>query len=148
MLLYRVCNSAFAGLDGEGARLYGGRWNSAGIAVVYTATSLALAVLETRVHLRKRPIGYVRLTIEIPDSVFEPVVILPGALDSEWRSKTAITRGIGDAHFSRTPLVPLKAPSVVVETEWNVLFSREYAAAQAAIVEEAPLMMDPRLWND
>jgi RES domain len=39
------------GLDGEGARLFGGRWNSPGIPAVYCASSLALAVLETYVRL-------------------------------------------------------------------------------------------------
>jgi RES domain-containing protein len=40
--------SAFSG---EGARLYGGRWNSQGVPVVYVAQSQALAVLEVLVHL-------------------------------------------------------------------------------------------------
>jgi RES domain-containing protein len=40
--------------DGEGARLYGGRWNSPGRPVVYTAGSLALAALEVLVHLKSR----------------------------------------------------------------------------------------------
>lgn len=40
--------------DGEGARLYGGRWNSPGQCAVYTAGSLALAALEVLVHLKSR----------------------------------------------------------------------------------------------
>nr|MBP8283232.1 RES domain-containing protein [Chromatiaceae bacterium] len=40
-----------AAFSGEGARLYGGRWNSPGVAVVYTAQSLSLAQLELLVHL-------------------------------------------------------------------------------------------------
>lgn len=71
MRVYRVCSSAHSDLDGEGARLYGGRWNSpglaGGLAVVYTASSLALAILETRVHLRRLPVDYVKLTIEIAE---------------------------------------------------------------------------------
>ena len=31
--------------SGEGARLYGGRWNSPGIRLVYTAGSRSLAIL-------------------------------------------------------------------------------------------------------
>ena len=40
--------------DGEGARLYGGRWNSPGRPAVYTSGSLALAALEVLVHLKSR----------------------------------------------------------------------------------------------
>ena len=40
--------------DGEGARLYGGRWNSPGRPAVYTAGSLALAALEVLVHMQSR----------------------------------------------------------------------------------------------
>lgn len=70
-----------------------------------------------------------------------------GALDTGWRLDTALTRRIGDAHFSGTPSVPLKVASVVVDTEWNVLFSRDYAAAHALIVDKAPIFMDSRLWS-
>lgn len=147
MLVYRVCNGAYPNLDGEGARLYGGRWNSPGLAIVYTASSLSLAILETRVHLRRIPVNYVKLTIEIPDSVFHPEVITDSTLDPGWRLDTALTRRIGDSHFGNTPSVPLKVPSVVVDTEWNILFSREYAAAHASIIEKKPIDLDPRLWS-
>ena len=36
---------------GEGARLYGGRWNSKGTSMVYAASSQSLAALELLVHL-------------------------------------------------------------------------------------------------
>ncbi len=38
---------------GEGARQFGGRWNSPGVAIVYTAESQSLAALEILVHLRE-----------------------------------------------------------------------------------------------
>ena len=39
--------------DGEGARLYGGRWNSPGVPMVYSSQHLSLAALELRVHIDK-----------------------------------------------------------------------------------------------
>ena len=38
--------------SGEGSRLYGGRWNSKGIAVDYAAATRSLAMLEILVHMR------------------------------------------------------------------------------------------------
>ena len=69
--VYRVCRARYARLDGEGARLVGGRWNSPGRAVVYMAESVALAVLENLVHMSRQdfPIGYVCVSAVIPDSI-------------------------------------------------------------------------------
>ena len=59
--IYRVCRARYARLDGEGAKLVGGRWNSPGRAVVYMAESVALAVIENLVHMSRQdfPTGYV-----------------------------------------------------------------------------------------
>jgi RES domain-containing protein len=54
---YRILKRKFVGsaFSGEGARLYGGRWNSTGIAVVYTSSAISLAILEWRAHLTQWP---------------------------------------------------------------------------------------------
>ena len=52
--LVRAERSADA-FTGEGARLYGGRWNSPGKAVIYTSEHQATAVLEILVHVRPLP---------------------------------------------------------------------------------------------
>ena len=51
MLVWRLALGRYKELDGEGARLYGGRWNSPGTAMVYAATHIALALLEQLVHV-------------------------------------------------------------------------------------------------
>ena len=53
MRLWRICRRVHAAgaFSGEGARLYGGRWTSPGVKVVYASTSLALAAIETFVNL-------------------------------------------------------------------------------------------------
>ena len=43
MRIWRLCRRPFADLSGDGARLYGGRWNSPGRPMVYAAESAALA---------------------------------------------------------------------------------------------------------
>jgi len=51
MIAWRLCRRPHATLDGEGARRFGGRWNSPGRPVVYLADHPALAALEVRDHL-------------------------------------------------------------------------------------------------
>jgi RES domain-containing protein len=43
-------NHADDAFAGEGAKRWGGRWNSKGVRVVYTAESLSLATLEVIGH--------------------------------------------------------------------------------------------------
>ncbi len=51
--LWRLSDAKFASSlwSGEGARVFGGRWNSKGVPVVYTAATKSLAALEQLVHL-------------------------------------------------------------------------------------------------
>ena len=52
MILYRITKAAYArDLSGTGARMYGARWNQKGSAVLYTASSPALATVELLVHV-------------------------------------------------------------------------------------------------
>ena len=50
---WRIVKRKYAktAFSGEGARVFGGRWNSPGFPVVYTAGSHSLAALEMLVHL-------------------------------------------------------------------------------------------------
>jgi RES domain-containing protein len=148
MRLYRLCRALYSKLDGVGAMRYGGRWNSPGIAVVYAASSLSLAILETRVHLTRMPVDYVKLEIEIPDTTFHPHEVTVASLPPGWRTELDYTRSVGDALLRANPLTPIKVPSVVVDTEWNVLFSPDYAAAHASIIGIVPIDIDPRLWSE
>jgi RES domain-containing protein len=44
---YRIHKTRYAGDSGEGARRYGGRWNPTGVAVIYAASHVSLAALDT-----------------------------------------------------------------------------------------------------
>ena len=61
---------ARAAFDGEGARLYGGRWNSPGTRVAYASDSVALAALEVLAHLQSTAVlqAYSLATIRFPES--------------------------------------------------------------------------------
>ncbi len=128
-------------LDGEGARLYGGRWNSPGRPLVYAATSAALAVLEVRVHLDLPPDllpdDYVLVTIDVDDLRAEEVAELP-----------ADPRAFGDDWLRerRTPV--LLAPSVIVPESRNVLLNPIHPdAGRASIAATRRFSFDRRLWH-
>lgn len=73
MRFWRICRRRYAveAMTEDGARLYGGRWKSRGVRVVYTSTSLALAAVETFVNLEPnlRPPDLVSIDGAIPDAV-------------------------------------------------------------------------------
>src|SRR5882757_9610870 len=73
MRVWRLSKARFAksAFSGEGARLFEGRWNHAGVPMVYTSTSLALAAIEFFVHLdpSDAPDDLVSLPAEIPDDL-------------------------------------------------------------------------------
>src|SRR5438270_565365 len=73
MRFWRICRRRYTAdaESGEGARLFGGRWNSRGVRVVYASTSLALAAMETFVNLEPnlRPADLVFIEGRIPDAI-------------------------------------------------------------------------------
>jgi RES domain-containing protein len=66
IVTHRFAASAFSG---EGARLFGGRWNRKGESVVYTAQSRSLAFLEMLVQDEPLRANYVLIPAEIPGDI-------------------------------------------------------------------------------
>lgn len=140
MLAWRLCREPFADLNGEGARRYGGRWNSPGRAMVYAASSAALAVLEVRVHLdlppELLPPDYVLVTIDLGDAAIEVCDDLPQAphaFGDRWLSE------------SRTPV--LQVPSLIVPECTNLLINPAHPTAhQINSLHSRRFTFDRRLW--
>jgi len=113
-------------LSGLGSALHAGRWHARGRPVVYAASSAALALLETLVHV-ERPerlrAAYVAIPLGIPASLARR--IRPSELPDDWQSwpHPASTRAIGTAWFDSAGSAALVVPSVVVPHEWNVLLN-------------------------
>lgn len=92
VLLYRIGKTKrIKDLSGEGARLYGGRWNVKGTPVLYTSDSTALATLETLVHtpLNLMPKNLSILTLQLPDSL-DFTSINPEELPKKWGVNPAL----------------------------------------------------------
>lgn len=151
MTLWRLTKAQYAAsaFGGEGARLYGGRWNSPGRAVVYLAGSLALAALEILVHVKsQRELGgYVKIRVEAP----EDAVSAPSTLPPNWQQGRAPdeTRAVGDAwlEVGKTPL--LQVPSIIIPEEHNYLLNPQHPRfGKLTLGEAEPFSFDPRLRGD
>lgn len=140
MIAWRISRLPFTDLSGTGARLYGGRWNSPGRAMLYAAETAALAVLEVRVHLDLTPDllpdDYVLTAIEIGAASLETAPDLaedPQAFGDRWLAE------------ARTPV--LRVPSFIVPESFNLLLNPAHPDAGAfAIANQRPFRFDERLW--
>ncbi|MAM37372.1 MAG: RES family NAD+ phosphorylase [Pseudomonadota bacterium] len=143
MIVYRLCKAAHVALDGEGARLWRGRWDSAGRAMVYAAATPSLAVLEVLVHLdlpaELLPDDLRLLTIEIPDDA-PSVRADPGSMDD------AACLLFGDAFLDAGDALTMLVRSVVVPQEWNALINVRHRDMGRVIVRnDESFQIDPRL---
>ncbi len=149
---WRLVKSRYAStaFDGEGARRQGGRWNSEGTRVVYTASTLSLAALELLVHadVEDMPADMVAIPVDIPKSVRVETVELP-ALPRRWRRfdpPPRECRDLGDAWVASGRTVALAVPSVVVPMERNYLLNPAHRDfAKLAIGKPERFAFDTRL---
>ena len=125
MYVYRIVKSKYAAdLSGEGARLFGGRWNDKGTSCLYASESRALALLEytVNVNIGDIPRALSLTTIEVPDNFHE--VTIP-ELPGNWRlaPARADTTNFGTT-LLRSMIAPvIKVPSVVIPEEFNYLLN-------------------------
>jgi RES domain-containing protein len=126
MLFWRICRRRYASAaSGEGARLYGGRWNRRGVRVVYASTSLALAAVETFVNLEPnlRPADLVSIEGEIPDTL-EVTQLDSKLLPKNWyATRDESLRRFGDEWVRAGKSVALLVPSAAIRGERNVLLN-------------------------
>jgi len=110
---------------GEGAKLYGGRWNSQGKLVVYTAESRALALAEILVHLESAGVlsRYVVIQVEIDEANISHLDLRN--LPKNWRAEPAPKRlkTVGDEWLDSGKSAVLRVPSAIVVGEFNYLLN-------------------------
>lgn len=148
MIVWRLARLAYAALDGEGARLAGGRWNSRGRPAVYTSSRLSLAALELLVHTDVPivPPDLVAFEIEIPDAT--PIAsIAVTDLSEGWRLPgNPQCRALGDQWLAEGRAPVLRVPSAVVPEELNYIINPRHAGAAAIrVVGQRPFSFDARL---
>jgi RES domain-containing protein len=154
--LFRICKARYAksAFSGEGARLYSGRWNHAGIPMVYTSTSLALAALELFVHLdpSQAPDDLVSIAATLPPNLkIETVDLatLPPALPVDWRRiDHSAPRDLGTQWAKSKRSLAFRVPSAVIADEWNVLLNPAHAAfARITVSDPRSFRYDHRMFR-
>ena len=152
MRFWRICRRRYAAADasGEGARLYGGRWNSRGVRVVYASTSLALAAVETFVNLEPDllPKDLVFIEGDIPDALQMARVDLK-LLPANWHeTRDESLRRVGDDWIRAGRTVALLAPSAAIRGEWNVLLNPAHSGfSKVKFREPEPFAFDVRMFR-
>jgi len=126
MRVYRIGKTKHANdLTGEGARLFGGRWNHKLTPCIYTSESRALALLEytVNINIEDIPRALSITTIEIPTIGIQEIeeVQLPG----NWKQVPApsSTKDLGTQILKTSAKLVLKIPSSVITEEYNYLLN-------------------------
>lgn len=130
MKVYRLCRTKYADdLSGEGARLFGGRWNNPGVPCIYTSSTRALAVLEYtgNIAIDAIPRALSIVTIEIPDNQIKSIQLkdLPG----NWLLSPvpASTKDFGSQLLQMADAPVIQIPSVVIPEEFNFILNPVYS---------------------
>ena len=147
MLVWRLTKPDHApGLDGEGARLWGGRWNSPGVQMVYCATSLALAALEVLVHLpaAMRRAGalpvLVAVCLDVPDDQIGPLELNLLHDDQD------ACRAWGNQWIASQSELAVVVQSMVIKQERNVLLNPTHPRmVDVQLIVQEPFRFDDRL---
>ena len=150
MLVYRIAQNQFiSDLSGEGARLFGGRWNHRGTPLLYTAESRSLATLELLVHAQKISAlsNLSILTLEIPDKIkiddIQKLIKLP----QDWQKYTShpelqdtVSKWIASDGFI------LKVPSAIIKEEANFLINPRHKNMKfLKVIKTEDFILDERL---
>jgi RES domain-containing protein len=149
--VWRLCRAVHAAsaFSGEGARRFGGRWNSRGTPMVYTSSSLALAAIELFVHLEpsQAPIDLVAVSATLPEG--EPArTLAPTEIPSDWRSDPSRPRSLGDEWLRSGASLALRVPSVPIPIEWNVLINPQHPRfSHLQIDPPQPFVFDERMFQ-
>ena len=139
-------------LSGAGAKATGGRWNEKGVAMLYTAESIAMACLETVVHLGANtlPLNRYLVRIDLPDAIYRGAQRLD-ASEVGWDARPAgfVSIDAGSQWARSRASACLLVPSVIIPEEMNALINPEHPdAARIKATKVRRFDYDPRLLAD
>jgi len=148
MIIYRLSIEPYKDdLTGEGAKLFGGRWNPAGKAAIYATENISLAVLEilVRTDIRFIPPAYYLIKIEIPENII-PANIRRSKLKSNWKNDVEYTRGMGHDFLQSANSLVLKIPSAIIDEEHNFIINPAHSDSKKIKTTASKFQFDKRLF--
>ena len=135
--------------NGAGAAAEGGRWNSAGVRVVYCSRHLAMAAQEKYIHLPKpvpAVMKFVKFRIDFGAVAIER--LSAGALPAGWQAEPPAgdSQRIGDEWVAAARTAILAVPSALIPEEENYLLNPAHPDfARLKIGRHEPFEFDPRM---
>ncbi len=149
MMVYRLCIEQYKDdISGTGAKLFGGRWNSIGVPVLYTTENISLAVLEilVRTDINHLPLHYFLLKLELPDNI-GVTLINKAKLKKEWKTDVGYTQWIGNEFINSNKGLVMKLPSAIVDEEHNFIVNTNHQDfKKVKITFSKKFMFDKRLY--
>lgn len=138
MKLWRIAAETrqYAAIDlsGGGAAAFPGRWNDERQKVVYSAPTIAIAVLETAAHIDDAglPLNRFLVEIDVPDDIWAArEELAAAALPAAWAAipagRASVQVGADWLNARRSAI--LLVPSVIVPEEFAALINPEHADA-------------------
>lgn len=152
MRIFRISKTQYINdLSGEGARLYGGRWNRVGDAMLYFSQNLSLCLLEIIVHVEYAdlPLDYSFVEGEIPDTYFKTIKSID-FVQPKWNTEAAVNnlQTIGADWMRKKSSLAMKVPSAILPLESNILINPSHKDFdKLKILRVEKLNLDPRLFR-
>lgn len=138
-------------LSGAGAKATGGRWNRRGTAMLYCASNIALACLETIVHIgvARLPLNRYLVRLDVPREMWRASHSLtatsaPVGWDAIPHGKVSLDSG--DQWITKGATALMLVPSAIVPEECNVLINPMHRdAASIRVVKVRRWSYDTRM---
>ncbi len=150
MIVYRFSHRKFAkDISGIGAMLNGGRWNEIGIPVLYTGSTISLALLETLVNANTldqlKMLQLMEIVIPDDAAVFN---IRLESLKKDWKTDFGYSKYLGTEILKSNEYLLIECPSAVVCEERNFLINPQHAAFRSVQLRESKhFVFDERLFK-
>ena len=139
---------ARSAFSGEGARIFEGRWNSAGVRMVYCSEHLSLAALEILVHTQSVTIRDKFRVFRVAWDEKMMTTIDLKKLPNGWNAQppSLISKKIGDEWIRSDRSAVLAVPSVIVSLEKTFLLNPKHRDfGKIKIKDSGSFVLDQRL---